>query len=45
MTDFKELAKRYEDLWRQADAEKKQNGKISAKTRRELEKTAEALNA
>lgn len=42
--EFKELAKRYEEMWKIADAEKKATGKISRKTRKELEKLEEELN-
>lgn len=43
--EFLELAKKYEDLWRKADVEKEAEGKIRAKTRRELARIADLLNA
>lgn len=41
---FKELAKRYEETWRKADAEKKATGKVSRATTRELIRLEKELN-
>ena len=41
---FKELAERYKEVWKKADAEKKATGKVSRKTTRELVKLEKELN-
>lgn len=41
---FEELVKMYLEKWKIADAEKKATGKISRKTRKELERLAEELD-
>ena len=41
---FKELAKKYEETWRKADAEKKATGKVSRNTTKELIKLEKELN-
>lgn len=41
---FNELAKKYEEIWKKADAEKKATGKISKETTRKLIKLEKELN-
>ena len=41
---FKELVERYKEVWKKADAEKKETGKVSRGTTRELIKLERELN-
>lgn len=43
--EFSQLAEAYLKAWAKADAEKREMGKISHKTRKLLESIAEKLNA